>query len=134
MRAARTTAGEQYCLILECRRSGLSDYGWCRENGINPATFYTWITRLKKKGDVSVPPASRPSASCHSQDIVKMDALPEEVMPKPSDDKHAFLPGQEVQTSGSFIEIEVQGVTFRLSGVIDAALYEKTLLMTGGRL
>lgn len=134
MRAARRTAEEQYCLILECRRSGLSDYDWCRENGINPATFYTWITRLKKKGDVSVPPASSPSVCCHSQDIVKVDVLPEEVIPKPSDDKHAFLPDQEVQTSGSFIEIEVQGVTFRFSGAIDAVLYEKTLLMIGGRL
>ena len=34
MRAAGKTAEEQYQLILECRRSGMSDCDWCREKGI----------------------------------------------------------------------------------------------------
>ena len=49
MRAARKTTEEQYQLVLECRRSGLSDCAWCRKNGINPNTFYTWLSRLWKK-------------------------------------------------------------------------------------
>lgn len=47
MRAARKTAEEQYQLVLECRRTGMADCGWCRENGINLETFYTWIRRLR---------------------------------------------------------------------------------------
>lgn len=41
MRAARKSAEEQYQLVLERRRSGLSDCDWCRENEVNPETFYT---------------------------------------------------------------------------------------------
>lgn len=135
MRAARRTVEEQYRLILECRKSGLSDCDWCRENGINPETFYTWITRLKKRGGFPVPPASKCPVSSPRHDIVRVDVLPEEAAySRPSDDKNAFIPGREVQTSDSFIEIEAQGVTFRFSGAVDAALYEKTLLMIGGRL
>lgn len=30
MRAARKAAEEQYQLVLECRRSGMTDSDWCR--------------------------------------------------------------------------------------------------------
>lgn len=40
MRAARKTTEEQYQLVLECRRSGLSDCAWCRKNGISLGTGY----------------------------------------------------------------------------------------------
>ena len=30
---------EQINLINECRKSGLTDADWCRENGIAPSTF-----------------------------------------------------------------------------------------------
>ncbi|MCI9338039.1 MAG: transposase [Lachnospiraceae bacterium] len=42
MRAVRKPAEEQYRLVLECRRSGMTASNWCREKGINPQTFYTW--------------------------------------------------------------------------------------------
>lgn len=134
MRAARRTAEEQYRLVLECRKSGLSDSDWCRGNGINPATFYTWITRLRKRESLPVPPASSQSTDVRSQDIVRLDVLPEETVCRQADDKNVFFPGRKDQTSDSLIEIEAQGVTFRFSGAVDAALYEKTLFMIGGRL
>ena len=55
MYAARKTPEEQYQLVLECRRSGLTDCDWCRKNGINPNTFYTWISRLRKKTCYAIP-------------------------------------------------------------------------------
>ena len=103
MRAARRTVEEQYRLVLECRRSGLSDSDWCRENGINPATFYTWITRLKKRGSLPIPPASSQSAGVRAHDIVRLDVLPEETVCRQLDDKNAFLPGRKYQTSASLI-------------------------------
>ena len=32
MRAKRRTEQEQYEIIMECRRSGLSDHQWCLEH------------------------------------------------------------------------------------------------------
>ncbi len=136
MHAARKTTEEQYQLVLECRRSGLTDCDWCRKNGINPNTFYTWINRLRKKACYPIPepsavpiPDSRPV-----QEVVKVDILPEKLPCKPFEQKNAFIPAQTVQTGAASIEIEADGVTFRFSGTVDISLYEKTLLMIGGRL
>lgn len=135
MRAARKTAEEQYRLVLECRRSGLADCDWCRENGINPETFYTWIRRLRKKGGFPIPPASKQLVRSNpSHDIARVDILPEEEPCGPVSDKNTFLSPPMVQTKAPSIEIEVHGATFRFSGPVDPALYEKTLFMIGGRL
>ena len=39
MRTKRISFDELLSMILECRRSGLTDYQWCRENNIKPGTF-----------------------------------------------------------------------------------------------
>lgn len=44
MRAPRVPVEEQYRLIMECRKSGLSDYQWCLNNDINPGTFTTGLS------------------------------------------------------------------------------------------
>ncbi len=134
MRAARRTAEEQYQLILECRRSGMSDGDWCREKGIKLDTFYTWIGRLRKKTWFPIPPTTVTPAKAAADEIVKVDILPEESLCRSADDKNAFIPQPEFQTPGSSIEIATNGVTFRFSGKVDASLYEKTLLAIGGRL
>ena len=48
MRAPRVPVEEQYRLIMEYRKSGLSDHQWCLNNDINPGTFYNWVKRLRK--------------------------------------------------------------------------------------
>lgn len=58
MTAQRCTAKEQYQLIMECRRSGLSDCQWCTEHGINPGIFYNRVKRLRKKAYYKIPPAT----------------------------------------------------------------------------
>ena len=55
MRAPRVPVEEQYRLIMECRKSGLSDYQWCLNNDINPGTFYNWVKRLRKNGCGDIP-------------------------------------------------------------------------------
>ena len=47
MRAPRVPVEEQYRLIMECRKSGLSDHQWCLNNDINPGSFYNWVKRLR---------------------------------------------------------------------------------------
>jgi len=72
MRSKRTTPEEQLRLIQECRSSGLSDWEWCQEHGIHPKTFYTWIYRLKKKGEIDIP-ATIPIFKCSYR--VRMERL-----------------------------------------------------------
>ena len=37
------TPQDRFDLIMECRRSGLTDHQWLKEQGIAPSTFYNWI-------------------------------------------------------------------------------------------
>ena len=78
MRAKRITPDEQFRLITECRQSGLSDYQWCQMHDVNPGTFYTWISRLRKRG-YSIPAAetrhNTPLENC--QEIVKVSLVPD---------------------------------------------------------
>lgn len=84
MYAAKKTPEEQYQLVLECRRSGLTDCDWCRKNGINPNTFYTWISRLSKKACYAIPEPSISSVpnSRPAQEIVRVDILSEDPLRK----------------------------------------------------
>ena len=36
----RVCKDDQILLIMECRKSGLADYQWCKQNGIYPSNFY----------------------------------------------------------------------------------------------
>lgn len=136
MYAAKKTPEEQYQLILECRRSGLTDCDWCRKNGINPNTFYTWVSRLRKKACYAIPepfvssvPNRRPA-----QEIVRVDILSEDPLRKPAPQENTFIPVQAAQNASPSIEIAEDRIAFRFSGPVDASLYEKKLLMIGGRL
>lgn len=46
----RVCKDDQIQLIMECRQSGLSDYQWCKQNGIHPGNFYNWVSKLRKQG------------------------------------------------------------------------------------
>jgi len=127
MHAARKTTEEQYQLVLECLRSGLTDCSWCRKNGINPNTFYIWISRLRKKACYPIPkpsvvpfPNTRPS-----QEIVKVDILPEELPCKPPGQKNAFIPAQTVPTGTPSIEIKVNGSLSVFPGQLTLLPYMK---------
>ena len=37
-------------MIMECRKSGLSDYQWCKQKGIHLGKFYNWVSKLLKQG------------------------------------------------------------------------------------
>ncbi len=55
MRNKRTTTQEQLQLINECRQSGMTTYEWCEQNDIKISTFYGWIARLKRNGEIDTP-------------------------------------------------------------------------------
>lgn len=135
MNAFRKTPEEKYQLILEYRRSGMSDLDWCRKNGIKLDTFRTWIRRLQREARFPIPP-STVTSSCRLpiNEAVQLDVQPEEDLQDPEDDKNTFIPPAMTRTAAPSIEIETHGVTFRFFGPVDASLYEKTLLMLEGQL
>ena len=36
-------------MMFECQQSGLPVKEWCRQNGINPSTYYTRLRKLREK-------------------------------------------------------------------------------------
>ena len=76
MKAKRVYREEQLKLIMECRSSGLSDYQWCKTQGIHPGTFYNWVNRLRKAG-ITIPDSeSRHFGTPVQQEVVKLDLIP----------------------------------------------------------
>lgn len=69
---------EQIKLIMECRKSGLTDYQWCNQRDINPSTFYNWVSNLRRAGD-SIPDSdSKATGFTIRQEVVKLDVLEHE--------------------------------------------------------
>ena len=66
---------EQIKLIMECRCSGLSDYQWCQNRGINTGTFYNWVSKLRKAGYMIPDSESRTSAISVEQEVVKLEMV-----------------------------------------------------------
>ena len=75
---ARVPVDLQDKLLMECRRSGLTDYQWCQEHGIPPGTFYNWVSRLRKKACHAIPdPVSGEYLSPPAvQEVVRLDLGP----------------------------------------------------------
>ena len=78
-RNARRTDQEWINLIQECRTSGLGDKDWCEQRGIPISTFYTKITRLRRKACEI--PAAKHRIVRESQQVVPLPIIDE--VPKP---------------------------------------------------
>lgn len=133
MNTRSLTQEERFELVMECRSSGLSDYQWCQEKGINPGTFYNWIARFRKKGYPNIPePTGRTSKhKAVKQEVVKLDVLPDApgaTLP--------FQPGGVPPVSGHAgertIEICTGNTVIRMTNNIDPQLFCMVLSQLGG--
>lgn len=135
MRAKRISSDEQFRLITECRKSGLSDYQWCQANDINPGTFYNWISRLRKRGmDIPCSTAVTEPAATELQEVVKVDLIP----------GHEFMSGRPIHNDcpvydpaamlrkDPAAEILLGNSTIRFFHGADRELVETTLRCLGG--
>lgn len=104
MRLPRVPVEEQYRLIMECRKSGLSDHQWCLNNDINPGTFYNWVKRLRKNGCGDIPEKNQLSAYEQShQEVVKIEMNTVSV---PADmNKNAGTPAMELMIGNMNLRI-----------------------------
>lgn len=62
-----------YELVMQCRKSGLSDRQWCLDNDIVPSTFYYWVRRLRQRACYDLPEtecSGRNVFATERQDIV----------------------------------------------------------------
>lgn len=131
MRAKRIHRDEQVRLIMECRRSGLSDYQWCEANGVLPGTFYNWISRLRKAGYVIPDSASQPAVPA-VQEVVKLpvvnSANPANAIGfEEQNTSNLSLPGCQAA-----VEIELGRTLIRLYNGADSRVVQTALQLMGG--
>ncbi|MBP3886360.1 MAG: helix-turn-helix domain-containing protein [Cellulosilyticum sp.] len=110
----RINLQEKLKLINECRQSGLSDYRWCKENNINPSTFYTWISRLRDEACTTVPRAQTSSyPATTSQDVVRVDIISDtQTVIKKTSNSTKHLRTQDIDAS---IEISIDDINIRVN-------------------
>lgn len=135
MRSKRVTADEQFGLIMECRKSGLSDYQWCQMNGIRPGTFYNWISRLRNRG-MTIPVSSDhvKKTSAPLQEVVKVDLIPDsKSVPAPMQvEQNTCIVPNLVARELPAVEILIGNATIRFFNGTDKSLIETTLKCMGG--
>ncbi len=122
---------EQIKLIMECRQSGLSDYQWCRKQGIHPGTFYNWVSKLRKAGYNIPDSESRSSALPAMQEVVKLDLAEHEAPAPAMAGQNANLPSPAA-VSGIAAEMECGNIRVRIFNGADPAVIRNTLHCIGG--
>lgn len=117
---------EQINLINECRKSGLTDADWCRENGIAPSTFYNWVSRCRKaSADILGPNYGHKETPRPKQDIVSIDIVPEKLPEQPATCQ--IHPASLNLDNSHTIEVVVNGIVIRVCNNADPLLLSKIL-------
>ena len=126
MPKSKFSSEEQFQLILECRQSGLSDARWCREHGIRPATFYNWISRLRKKGvTLPEPVHSREYLADKPQEVVKLEVVSEHFHEEPVSKRETSLFINDA--FASVMKLEIGNSTLSISNATEPALLAQVI-------
>ena len=135
MRSKRTSPEGQHRLITECRQSGLTDYEWCQQHNIKVSTFYSWVHRLKKSGDINIP-AVIPTVvrkEPEQPDIVKIKIEGEKQIttaPKPVltlEPPAETRPAMQTQSGYPVMEVIMSDVHLRVTNDVNPALLAETI-------
>ena len=121
---------EQIKLIMECRQSGLSDYQWCRQQDINPGTFYNWVSKLRKSGYTFPDSQSKSVGTAVVQEVVKLDVVEQEVSSHVIEQNACPLPLS--RNTDVAAELIVGNVTLRLFNGADQQLVQSAMKYLGG--
>ena len=75
----RKSDNEWYRIIMDCRKSGLSDTKWCQLHDISPSTFFTAVKRLRSKSFTIPDPVDDDiyDLTIPKQDVVRVDIVPD---------------------------------------------------------
>ena len=135
MRTKYRSREEQMHLILECRTSGLSDYQWCEQNGINKSSFYNWVNRLRKAGYQFPDSKSKKNSLPLKQEVVKVEVRSTEL------EASSIIEMQNAPISNSLttqsdtlpaVEIQMAVTTIRFFNNTNPDLLKCTLECLGG--
>lgn len=128
----RVCKEDQIKLIMECRKSGLSDYQWCEQNGIHPGNFYNWVSKLRKSGYTFPESEAKMNAAPNIQEVVKVDLIPEsEPVPGQLVEQNVSLPTPGTVAAVA-AELLIGNITLRLYNGADEHLIQSTLRSIGG--
>lgn len=122
---------EQIKLIMECRQSGLSDYQWCQKQGINPGTFYNWVSKLRKAGYIIPDSESKVSGVPVSQEVVKLDLVERGISIPAVTEQNVSHPALSDSLCIA-AEIECGNIRIRLFNGADASVIQNTFQCVGG--
>ena len=122
---------DQIKLIMECRQSGLSDYQWCRKQGINPGTFYNWVSKLRKAGYTIPDPPGKVSGAPVIQEVVKLDLAESGISTSAMMEQNTSLSALS-SVPCIAAEIECRNIRVRIFNGADAAVVQNTLQCIGG--
>lgn len=127
---SRYSKQEKFDIIMQCRNSGLSDYQWCKLNGISTSTFYGWTQQLKTSGKEFPEPADRNSfIPSEKQDIVKLEVVDNISLPTdPNTNSDAYT------CVSPSVEIEIGQAKIKISNDVSPALLSQIISCVGGRL
>ena len=115
---------------MECRQSGLSDYQWCRQQDINPGTFYNWVSKLRKSGYIFPDSQSKSVGTAVVQEVVKLDVVEQEVSsPIIEQNAHPLPLSKNTDVAAELI---VGNVTLRLFNGADQKLVQSAMQYLGG--
>ena len=127
----RVSKNEQVKFIMECRRSGLSDYQWCEQNDILPGTFYNWVSKLRKSGYTFPDSNYKTAGTPIAQEVVKVNLI-----------QHNDFPASIMEQNTSVLasmkphdvaaEIVTANITVRLFNGANQDLIRNTLEYLGG--
>lgn len=127
----RVCKADQIKLIMECRRSGLSDYQWCEQNGIHAGTFYNWVSKLRKSGYTFPESQSRTNDTPAVQDVVKVDLIDYGKTSSSMMEQNATILAS-ADTDAVAAELLFGNVTLRLYNSADEKLLQNILRCIGG--
>ena len=131
MKARRIYREEQLKLVTECRSSGLSDYQWCKTQGIHPGTFYNWVNRLRKAG-VTIPDSeSRNFGTPIQQEVVKLDLIEDSSSTTIMEQNTRILAMPDTD-AGVAMELVMGNSTIRFFNHTNPELIRTTLQCLGG--
>lgn len=127
----RRKPDEWLSLITECRRSGLSDHEWCRNNNISLSTFYKAQSRLREMA-CEIPSNDGTVKTSSPQEVVMIGIEKPPILPKSSVD--GFDAPVSVGTgSDKTMEIRINGIQLNISNDVSTVLLAEVLRLLGGR-